>query len=621
MLKKILKYSLLVLVAMLIFVTLATYHYLRALADADAIQLDEQSRKIIEVSYNSKMNSFIDEAKSIAYALSSLPSSWSYDKDKNDYLQSVLKHTANETEELSEVFIADLEGRVLTSNGWVPDFNAKKESRMWFNAVIRDSSNNYLSPPYKSWTGNYTITLSVPIKNEDGVIGLLGFDVALDNLIPDLLGVEYALTNLDGDVVATDASTPDWVGRRITTFVPMSPKLSSKAFLHKNPDGDWYSASKKQLGDMNLYNFVSQNEVINENSKQIIIFIGIIVGTNLVIVVSIILIVRKELVGIDYIKSRVDRLAQGDFSEYEQTELNNELSSIDRSVTLLRNSISCIVSEIVSATEIMDKNSEDNRENIEVVVENSLEQQSEFESIATACVELSQSSKEVASNASKTSKTNEVIEQQVLQGRDILKKVQRIGDQITQSTLDSSEISNGIIDSSTSVGEIVQMIDTISEQTNLLALNAAIEAARAGEYGRGFAVVADEVRKLASETKQSTSSIQDIVEILKEKSGKLDTFVKENMTLIKSYNDSRLELENQFSVIQESITILLDMNASVSSSSEQQAFVVEEVSKQIDTLTQSVDENMKYIRNSGELVTGLVSVSNGLKEQLRFFKA
>ncbi|WP_140351114.1 methyl-accepting chemotaxis protein, partial [Vibrio parahaemolyticus] len=615
-----LKYSLLTLVAMLIFVTLATYHYLRALADADAIQLDEQSRKIIEVSYNSEMNSFIDEAKSIAYALSSLPSSWSYDKDKNDYLQSVLKHTAGETEALTEVFVADLEGRVLTSNGWISDFNAKKESRTWFNAVIRDPSNYYLTRPYKSWTGNYTITLSVPIKNEGGLIGLLGFDVALDNLVPNL-GLEYALTNLDGDVIAADSSNSDWVGSQLTQIRPIFAELGSEVLMYQTPDGDWYSASKKELGDMNLYNFVSQNEVKNENSQQILIFIGIIVGTNLIIVASIILIVRKELVGIDYIKSRLDRLAQGDFSEYEQTELHNELSSIDRSVTLLRNSIAIIVGEIVSATEIMDKNSKDNRENINVVVENSIEQQGEFESIATACVELSQSSKEVASNATTVSKTNEAIEQQVLQGRDILKKVQRIGDQITQSTIDSSEISNGIIDSSTSVGEIVQMIDTISEQTNLLALNAAIEAARAGEYGRGFAVVADEVRKLASETKQSTSSIQDIVEILKEKSEKLDTFVKENMTLIKSYNDSRLELENQFSVIQENIRTLLEMNASVSSSSEQQASVVEEVSKQIDTLTQSVDENMKYIRNSGELVTGLVSVSNGLKEQLRFFKA
>ncbi|HBB9944310.1 methyl-accepting chemotaxis protein [Vibrio parahaemolyticus] len=619
MLKKILKYSLLALVAMLVFVTLATYHYLRALADADAIQLDEQSRKIIEVSYNSEMNSFIDEAKSIAYALSSLPSSWSYDKDKNDYLQSVLKHTAGETEALTEVFVADLEGRVLTSNGWIPDFNAKKESRTWFNAVIRDPSNYYLTRPYKSWTGNYTITLSVPIKNEGGLIGLLGFDVALDNLVPKL-GLEYALTNLDGDVIAADSSNSDWVGNQLIQIRPIFSELGSEVLMYQTPDGDWYSASKKELGDMNLYNFVSQNEVINENSQQILIFIGIIVGTNLVIVASIILIVRKELVGIDYIKIRLHRLAQGDLSEYEQTELHNELSSIDRSVTILKNSISLIVGEIVSATEIMDKNSKYSRENIDVVVENSIEQQGKFESIATACVELSQSSKEVASNATTVSKTNEAIEQQVVQGRDILKKVQRIGDQITQSTIDSSEISSGIIDSSTSVGEIVQMIDTISEQTNLLALNAAIEAARAGKYGRGFAVVADEVRKLASETKQSTSSIQDIVEILKERSEKLDTFVKENMNLIKSYNGSRLELEKQFSVIQENIRTLLEMNASVSSSSEQQVSVVEEVSKQIDTLTQSVDENMKYIRNSGELVTGLVSVSNSLKEQLRFFK-
>ncbi|HBC3416781.1 methyl-accepting chemotaxis protein [Vibrio parahaemolyticus] len=619
MLKKILKYSLLALVAMLVFVTLATYHYLRALADADAIQLDEQSRKIIEVSYNSEMNSFIDEAKSIAYALSSLPSSWSYDKDKNDYLQSVLKHTTGETEALTEVFVADLEGRVLTSNGWIPDFNAKKESRTWFNAVIRDPSNYYLTRPYKSWTGNYTITLSVPIKNEGGLIGLLGFDVALDNLVPKL-GLEYALTNLDGDVIAADSSNSDWVGNQLIQIRPIFSELGSEVLMYQTPDGDWYSASKKELGDMNLYNFVSQNEVINENSQQILIFIGIIVGTNLVIVASIILIVRKELVGIDYIKIRLHRLAQGDLSEYEQTELHNELSSIDRSVTILKNSISLIVGEIVSATEIMDKNSKYSRENIDVVVENSIEQQGKFESIATACVELSQSSKEVASNATTVSKTNEAIEQQVVQGRDILKKVQRIGDQITQSTIDSSEISSGIIDSSTSVGEIVQMIDTISEQTNLLALNAAIEAARAGKYGRGFAVVADEVRKLASETKQSTSSIQDIVEILKERSEKLDTFVKENMNLIKSYNGSRLELEKQFSVIQENIRTLLEMNASVSSSSEQQVSVVEEVSKQIDTLTQSVDENMKYIRNSGELVTGLVSVSNSLKEQLRFFK-
>ncbi|WP_180919660.1 hypothetical protein, partial [Vibrio parahaemolyticus] len=115
-------------------------------------------------------------------------------------------------------------------------------------------------------------------------------------------------------VVATDALNSGWIGEQISTVLPIFPNLSSKAFVHKNSEGDWYSASKKELGDMNLYNFVSQNEVMDENSKLILIFIGIILGTNLLIVASIILIVRKELVGIDYIKNRVDRLAKGDFS-------------------------------------------------------------------------------------------------------------------------------------------------------------------------------------------------------------------------------------------------------------------------------------------------------------------
>ncbi len=61
------------------------------------------------------------------------------------------------------------------------------------------------------------------------------------------------------------------------------------------------------------------------------------------------------------------------------------------------------------------------------------------------------------------------------------------------------------------IGEIVDVITTISEQTNLLALNAAIEAARAGDQGRGFAVVAEEVKNLAEDSREAAERIAKMI--------------------------------------------------------------------------------------------------------------
>ncbi len=77
----------------------------------------------------------------------------------------------------------------------------------------------------------------------------------------------------------------------------------------------------------------------------------------------------------------------------------------------------------------------------------------------------------------------------------------------------------GLVEATSRIGDVVQLISNIAGQTNLLALNATIEAARAGEAGKGFAVVAGEVKVLAAQTAKATAEIVSQIETVRGATG------------------------------------------------------------------------------------------------------
>lgn len=76
--------------------------------------------------------------------------------------------------------------------------------------------------------------------------------------------------------------------------------------------------------------------------------------------------------------------------------------------------------------------------------------------------------------------------------------------------------------SSSKIGDILSVINSIADQTGLLALNAAIEAARAGDHGRVFSVVADEVRTFGTRSAESANEIGLLVNETKQRISELE---------------------------------------------------------------------------------------------------
>ena len=87
---------------------------------------------------------------------------------------------------------------------------------------------------------------------------------------------------------------------------------------------------------------------------------------------------------------------------------------------------------------------------------------------------------------------------------------------------------------------IVEIISKIANQTSLLALNASIEAARAGEAGRGFSVVATEISGMATQTKDATGNIAELIQNVSGAIGEVVTVIRQMDIKIKGIDEQIL---------------------------------------------------------------------------------
>ena len=227
---------------------------------------------------------------------------------------------------------------------------------------------------------------------------------------------------------------------------------------------------------------------------------------------------------------------------------------------------------------------------------NSDEQASRTNSVAAAINELGAAAQEIARNAAQASHQASDVRGLAEQGQQVVERNIGAMNQLSQMLSASSTNIESLNSKTVNIGQILEVITSISQQTNLLALNAAIEAARAGEAGRGFAVVADEVRNLAHRTQESAQQVQNMIE-------ELQIGARESVSTMgdsQRHSQESMEIANlvgeRLSSVTQRIGEIDGMNQSVATATEEQHCVVESLNmdiNEINTLNQEGVENLQ----------------------------
>ena len=479
--------------------------------------------------------------------------------------------------------------------------------RPWYKGAESSSAATLTEPYIDAATGQTIISIATASKKAGQSVGVVGGDLSLQTLIDtlsarDFDGMGYAfLVSADGKILVHPDKT--LVMKTLSEAFPQgAPRLSSD-FSEVEVDGKTRIVNftpVKGLPSVNWYIGLSVDKdkafsMLSEFRASAVVATLIAVA---IIIALLGMLIRLLIQPLHVMTRAMEDIAdgEGDLTKRLTIQNNDEFGILGTAFNRFVERIHGSIREVASAT------GQVNEVALRVVAAsnssmfNSDQLASGSSSVAAAINQLGAAAQEIARNAAQASSQASDARNLAEDGQQVVDRSIAAMNQLSSMLSASSTNIESLNSKTVNIGQILEVITSISQQTNLLALNAAIEAARAGEAGRGFAVVADEVRNLAHRTQESAQQVQTMIE-------ELQVGAREsvsNMSDSQRHSQDSVDIANLAGERLNSVTLRIGeidgMNQSVATATEEQTAVVESINvdiTEINTLNQEGVENLQ----------------------------